>query len=565
MRSSPQLKPMPLPAKDLMTGYLPVVRWMLILRPAVVTSTLGVALLILPPGFIDKYPIGVVVFGSYLLTFLYWLTQRFSGVSRSLLASQITFDIFIITIIIHYTGGYDSSFVGFYFLSIMCASLFFRRMVTFLFSLLAVAVYVSYLIAAGYAFGDSLSNSAIRQGVYLQAFLYSVLMIAVALFSSYYSERMIRKDTALSSALRLLRDARLDTSDILQSMNNGLIAFDMSGRIMYLNRAAMDILRIERVNGGRYDELLLDRASELVEIIHRELNEKSAGTDEEIEIIDRSGAPVPIGLTTVPLHDTDGSRRGLIVNFKDLTEKRKLIEMLRQSDRMAAVGELSAAIAHEIRNPLASICNASELLADETVDRNEPVSRLVGIIERESERLQRITTEFLNFTRLKSPETQQIRLKTFVEEVLLLIKNDPRASNGVIIRSDIPGDPVIRFDPDHLQQLLINVLINSLDALQGNGKIEIGLERMLVPADRYVRMVISDTGPGFPGESIGSVFEPFFSTKKGGTGLGLALVRKMVIANHGRVYAINQAGGGAQIALDIPLNGAENVEEDSGC
>ena len=388
-----------------------MVRWMLILRPAVVTATLGVAMLILPRETINKTPIAAVVFGTYLLTFLYWLVQNFSGLSRPLLAVQVALDILTITIIIHYTGGSDSSFVGFYFLSIMCAALFFRRLITFLYSLLAITVYLSYLGYFGHLFSPTNLETAERQVLYLQALLYSILMFTVGLFSSYYTERLFRKDTALSSALKMLKDARLDTSDILQSMNNGLIAFDMTGRIMYSNNAALNILQIDRNAAGKSFHLLFsERAEELSAIISRELEEKSSGSEEEISILDRKGNVFPVGLTTVPLFDTDGGRRGLIVNFKDLTEKQKLIEMLRQSDRMAAIGELSASIAHEIRNPLASLCNAVELLSEEVQSQTGQVSRLLGVIEKESARLHRITTEFLKFARLKSPDIRSVEL-----------------------------------------------------------------------------------------------------------------------------------------------------------
>jgi two-component system sensor histidine kinase PilS (NtrC family) len=385
-------------------------------------------------------------------------------------------------------------------------------------------------------------------------------MLAVGFFSSYYSERLIRKDTALSSALRLLKEARLDTSDILQSMNNGLIAFDRSGRVMYFNQAALDIFQIDQMTGmERYDSLLANRAGKLVEIIRRELTENSSGADEEIEILGRDGFPIPIGLTTVPLYDTDGGRRGMIVNFKDLTEKQKLLEMLRQSDRMAAIGELSAAIAHEIRNPLAAIGNAVELLGEEIEGRQGQVSRLLQVIEKESDRLQRITSEFLKFARIKNPEIVPIELKNAIDEVVLLIGNDPRKTEQVEISNRVGGNQIIYFDPDHLKQLMINIIINSLDALGGQGEIEIGLERKRKTADTFIRLIIADNGPGFPDDVIGSVFEPFFSTKKEGTGLGLALVRKIAVSNHGRVFAKNRKNGGAEIALDIPVNGAENV------
>ncbi len=552
--------PMTHSSKDILTGHIPIVRWMLILRPAAVTATLGVAMLILPRDAIDKFPIGAVVAGAYLLTLLYWLILRFYGVSRSLLAIQIIIDIFIITVIIHYTGGYDSSFVGFYFLSIMCASLFFRRLATFLFSLFAVAVYTGYLTVFEHFFGFPFMEPAIRKVLILQTILYAILMMTIGFLSSFYSERLVRKDTALSSALRLLKEAQLDTSDILQSMNNGLIAFDRSGRVMYLNQGALRAFQFDQtIKAEQYDSLLAERAESLMVIIRRELAKNSLGADEEIVIQGQDGRPIPIGLTTVPLYDTDGSRRGMIVNFKDLTEKKKLIEMLRQSDRMAAIGELSAAIAHEIRNPLAAIGNAVELIGEEIDDRDGRITRLMSVIEKESDRLQRITSEFLNYTRMKNPDINPIDLKQAVEDVILLIENDPRKTGQVSIRNSVQNSLMVYFDPDHLKQLMFNVIINSLDALEGKGEIEIRLERQEKTADKYIRLIIADNGPGFPENVLGSVFEPFFSTKKKGTGLGLALVRKMAFSNHGRVFAQNGKDGGAEIALDLPLHGAENV------
>ena len=216
-----------------------IARWMLIIRPAVVTATLGLAILVLPEGMIDKTSIIVVVSGIYILTFLYWFAHYISGVSRLLLATQIAFDIFIITVIIHifstFTGSYDSSFVGFYLLSIMCASLFFGRLVTFLFATQAGVFYGTYILFLGPLFEPSFIQENMKRGIILQVVLYSALMYAVGSLSSYYSEKLRGKDTALTNALKLLKEAKLDTWDILQSMTNGLITVDMSGRIIYMN------------------------------------------------------------------------------------------------------------------------------------------------------------------------------------------------------------------------------------------------------------------------------------------------------------------------------------------
>ena len=159
---------------------------------------------------------------------------------------------------------------------------------------------------------------------------------------------------------------------------------------------------------------------------------------------------------------------------------------------------------------------------------------------------------------MKSPDSQTVDLKKTVEDVVALVDNDPRKTDSVEIKNRIPNGPSVRFDPDHLKQLILNVVINSLDAIGGSGTIDFSLERKRKSNEGFVRLVISDNGPGFPADSLKSVFEPFYSTKKEGTGLGLALVRKMAVGNHGRVFARNKVTGGAEIVLDIPLDGAEH-------
>ena len=174
-----------------------VVRWMLILRPAIVTATLGIALLTLPRETIDKTPLSIVVIGTYILTLLYWFSHTFFGTSKPLLAIQISFDIFLVTVIntiINFaSNGYDSSFVGFYFLSIMCASLFFRRVITFLFSLQAAVFYVSSLFLIGPMLDPFFIPDDLRNSIILQVFMYSALMLTIGFFSSYYAERIIKK------------------------------------------------------------------------------------------------------------------------------------------------------------------------------------------------------------------------------------------------------------------------------------------------------------------------------------------------------------------------------------
>jgi len=534
-----------------------IARWMLIIRPAVVTATLGVAMLILPRGMVEKTPIEAVVFGTYVLTLLYWFAHSVSGVSHLLLVTQIAFDVFIITVIIHifsaFTGSYDSSFVGFYLLSIMCSSLFFGRLVTMLISTQAAVFYGVYLLVIGPLLEPSLFPENMRQSIVLQVVLYSILMYGVGFLSSYYTVRLKGKDTALTNALKLLKEAKLDTWDILQSMTNGLITVDISGRIMYMNNVAEKILQTDHGSavGEKYVSVFGSRVEELAKVLKQQLTTASNVSEKEIEIFNKEGAAIPLGLSSMPLYDIDGSRHGVIVNFKDLTEKNKLLEMLRQSERMAAIGELSAAIAHEIRNPLASISNAVEILFENFEVGDSQDSRLLNVIEKESGRLQQLSSDFLHFARMKTPEIESLALGKVVEDVLILIDNDPRKTENITIKNSIDSDTNVLFDTDQLRQLILNVLINSLEALEGSGWIEICVQHYPDSSESFARLIISDNGPGFPQEALGCMFEPFFSTKKDGTGLGLALVRKIAVSNNGRVFARNRERGGAEVILDM--------------
>lgn len=532
-----------------------VARWMLIIRPAVVTAILGAAILVLPKEYFDWTPIVAVLVGTYVLTLLYWFAHYITGVSRLLLATQIAFDIFIVTVIVHYTDGYDSFFFGLYLLSVMCASLFFRRLVTYMFATQATVFYVVDI----FLLGDPVPANVMRI-VILQTSLYVLLMYGLGFFSSYFGEKLRGKDTALTNALHLLREAKLDTLDILQSMSNGLIAVDSVGRVMYMNSVASAILDIEegRAVGRNYATVFGPRTEQLVRVIDCQLVAISTVSEKEIEVRNLQGNVIPLGLSSMPLYDTDGSRRGAIVHFKDLTERKQLIDMLRQSERMAAIGELSAAIAHEIRNPLASINNAVELLEESINAVNPQDSRLLEVIVKESGRLQKISTEFLDFARMNNPEIGRHNLKQLVDDVLILVDNDPRKTDSIIIRDSIPEDTFVSFDGDQLRQLILNVLINSLDALDGEGTITIRIEESQDSPGDYIRMVISDNGPGFPKGYVNTVFEPFFSTKKNGTGLGLALVRKIAVANAGRVTARNGNGGGAEVVLDMRTTELKN-------
>jgi signal transduction histidine kinase len=246
----------------------------------------------------------------------------------------------------------------------------------------------------------------------------------------------------------------------------------------------------------------------------------------ELEITNPSSRRVPLGLSTSILTEDSGELRGVIAIFSDLTEAKELEDRVRKSDRLAAVGELSASIAHEIRNPLAAISGSVEVLSRELALDGEN-HRLMVLILKESQRLNRILTDFLTYARMGRPAYNKVELCHIVADIRELLKR----------HESVPANVELRFDTDEsvayvvadeglVRQLVMNLALNACEALDGRaGEVVFRLGR--VPGDRSLWLSVSDNGPGIPPEIADRVFQPFFSTKKNGTGLGLAIVHRI--------------------------------------
>jgi two-component system sensor histidine kinase PilS (NtrC family) len=258
------------------------------------------------------------------------------------------------------------------------------------------------------------------------------------------------------------------------------------------------------------------------------------------------------------LRDAGGEKRGVIAVFTDLTEVVEMRERVRKADRLAAVGELAAGIAHELRNPLASISGSIEVLAGELELGGED-RRLMDLITRESDRLDRIISDFLEYARLRPPSRASVAIDTVLEEVLVLLRNNAPKSEGVDIRLARRGNlPEVRADDEQMRQVFMNLGVNSCEAMRGGGTLEIVAEPV---GGDWVRVAFRDTGPGIDPELVGRLFEPFFTTKEGGTGLGLALANRIVEAHGGRIEYRARARGGAEFMIMLPTGNPRRPQE----
>lgn len=371
----------------------------------------------------------------------------------------------------------------------------------------------------------------------------------------------------LASYRRQLRRQFEDTDSVLKSLSGGLMTLDRAGRIRTFNPAAERILGVDAdgVRGRTLAEAFGDRAPLLHDKLSRSL---AAGTPIhrfELQVAQAGGNTRPIGISTSVLKTPAGEELGLLATFQDLSDVRRMQERVRRADRLAAVGELSASIAHEIRNPLAAIANSIDMLRDELPVRGEQ-RRLMDLVVKESERLNRILDDFLEYARVRPLEAEVVPVDRAVEEVVSLLRCHPDIGDDLLIRLHHDGRAFACLDESQMKQVYVNLALNAFEAMAHRGTLDIAITTC--PGDEVgladtpcVRLSFRDTGPGVEVGQEASIFEPFHTTKPQGTGLGLSVAARIVENHGGRIDLTSPENGGAEFSIYLPE--VEAVEYDA--
>lgn len=467
--------------------------------------------------------------------------------------------------IVYSTGSLHSPFSALFLLTIVSTALVYRLVGTLL-----IATIVSFAYAAVMWVNVTLpAHGGISpRGIFgtddtlfYSTFLHFLIFYLVAFISGFLAEKLQSKDAALHSTSAELKKARLDTGDILWHLNSGVVTIDRQGEIVYFNRAAESILGLQEiaVSGRKCRDVFTGQLASLGTILIDDMDCRRQLTRTEFDIIHDDGRRIPIGLSASTLYDENFDARGVIAIFQDLTEAKALEKKMRQADRMAAVGELSACIAHEIRNPLAAISGSVEVLKQDLVVDGDN-RRLMSLIVKETARLNHILSDFLLYARVGRPEFRKVELNALISDVVELIRRHPAFHERMTI--DLRSRRHITYvsgDDDKIRQLLLNLLVNACEACEGGpGTISIDIETKKPDAAAGVCLIVADNGPGIPAEQMASIFLPFHSTKKGGTGLGLAIVSRLMEALGGRVEVESEPGVGTRFRLYFRSLGQEN-------
>jgi two-component system sensor histidine kinase PilS (NtrC family) len=364
----------------------------------------------------------------------------------------------------------------------------------------------------------------------------SAFMLVGAL-SSWLAEQLQGARSQLLRSETRLEALEAIYSAVVRSIASGILTVGEDGRITYLNPAAEHLTGVsDRAARGQPIQALLP---ELAASIARP---RERGRP-EVRLRAHDGRDRILGYATAPLA---GGASGQVILFQDLTELRQMEEAIRRTDRLAVVGGLAAGLAHEIRNPLASMCGSIEVLgASPGLDEQE--RRLMSVVRSEAARLEALVREFLSFARPISPAFEPLDAARAVTETVELFRQQV-AERGIELSAQVSAPVWVRADPGQLRQVLWNLLGNAADATPRGGRVEV---RILRQAGEGV-LEVEDTGHGIPEDDLQRIFDPFFTTKERGTGLGLAIVHRIVEAHSGHLSVISEVGRGTIFRVVLP-------------
>jgi len=500
---------------------------------------------------------------AMLISLLFRRRYDIAFVCRFLIALQFAVEIVIEAGIVYTTGSLYSPFSALYLLSIVSAAMVYRLVGTLLVASLVSITYAGVAWLNAYLMVPGDNTLPIPGGglftaddiLFYSTFLHILIFYLVAFIAGYLAQRLRSKDMELHSASAELKKARLETGDILWHLNCGLITIDTRGEIVFFNRTAETILGVKEreVAGQNCRRAMGNRLAPLADNLMSGLTSSQWQNRFEIDIVNEEGETVPIGISISLLHDENFGRRGVIAIFQDLTDSRRLEEKMRRADRMAAIGELSACIAHEIRNPLASISGSVEVLRNELKVDGEN-DQLMSLIVKETSRLNNILSDFLLYARIGRSHFQKVEVNRVLSDVIELIRRHPSYHEGIKIEM-YTGNHLayISGDEDQMRQLVLNLGVNACEALSGReGTIsfEINPNRDREGKDR-VELIVRDDGPGIAPDLMEKICLPFYSTRKGGTGLGLAIVSRLTEALDGHLDIVSSPGKGCAFHLSF--------------
>jgi two-component system sensor histidine kinase PilS (NtrC family) len=522
--------------------------WLVKVRILILTFLLGIQLAVaeLTPTrlplrlFLGTMVLWYTVSLFYVVLLSVWREHRLQA------SLQVLTDLIMVSLVVHETGGWDSSLNFLYPLAIIVAGILLPRVWAQLVAALAFILYGTVLELNYYGLVHSYCTTHPELKV-LQAIIFVNLFafLAVAYLAGLLVAKLRQARVELKDTSGALEDLQILHENIIQSISSGLITTGLDGRITLVNNAALKLLEraSNQLLGKPVSGIFLDP-----------LPNGESQTHAEVRFDTVASFRRTVRVRVAALSGPERGALGYVYALDDLTEIRRLEREVRMQDRLAAVGRLAAAIAHEIRNPLTSIAGSVSMLSG-IPEMSEEHRNLLAIVTRESQRLNGIITDFLAYSRGKQYHFEKADLVRLVEDTLILMRHRMTAENiAITIESGfaVPQAWVLA-DGDKLKQVFWNFAENAVRAMRNGGTLKVGIDRL----GEDWQVSFADTGTGMTPQQTEKIFEPFQSNFEGGTGLGLAVVYQIVQAHEGKVWARSKQGQGTTFVLRLRRLDAE--------
>jgi two-component system, NtrC family, sensor histidine kinase PilS len=537
-------------------------QWFILWRLVFVSFFLLITVILQEKGGIPFFPfssrlyIWIALQYGFSLLYLIWILSGWFIQGAAL--TQLVVDGFFVSIVVFLTGGIESFFPYLYFLVIVAGGTLFHRPGGLLTALYVSLLYGLLLLVQG----GGLSFFNLKAGILSTThtgdyYLYQIIMHTVGFFlvgylSSAFAEQTVQQKNQIEIQKKNIDQLEGMNRIIIDNLDFGLVTLDPDDHIQTINPAG------EMILGCRSDQLKDRPLQTVFPNLAASLGAEKKGEMEEktnrLEFLYQTpqGQTLPIGCSFNAVRKDQNSGIGKILSFKDISNIKTMEAHLRQVDRLALMGKMAAGIAHEIRNPLASISGSIQVLQDD-YRGDETGERLLNIVSREVGRLEGLVNSFLTFSR----PVQEAGALTDVSEILLetvdLVKRNRETSSLIVWDLAVEPGLIINISSGEMSQIAWNLIINAVQVLEERGRISIRAEsRKTDPGNSWVELVFQDDGPGIPEPDRMKIFDPFYTTKEAGTGLGLSIVQKIITERGGKIEVSSPPGKGTAFIILFP-------------
>jgi two-component system sensor histidine kinase PilS (NtrC family) len=496
----------------------------------------------------------------YFLTFIYIVALKYIKNLFKFAYLQLLIDTIFITAIIYTTGGIESIFSFLYLLNIISGGIILYRYGGMIIASFSSILYGAFLDLSYYGLINPIGYRFPYAQEYQSSEIFYMILVNAAAFylvaflSGFLSEQIQKSRAELKAKQKDMAALEMLKENIIQNISSGLVALDEHSKIIVFNKGAERIFNIDSRDAIRKD------ISDIIPHIMPYLKVHSPHKFSQLSYKGKEDQQIDLLLNISPLKEYDGSNKGRILVFQDTTRIREMEQEVKRMEDMAMLGELAAGIAHEIRNPLASISGSIQVLNDSLSREEAHINRrLIEIVLREVSRLDHLVNDFLQFARPQRIEIEEFELNQLIVDTLYLFQNSQSWSEHLDIETKIMSPLKIKSDPHQLKQVFWNIFLNASEAMPKGGLISISAQKETdfkssSESVESVMIKIEDNGPGLDPKIAKDIFKPFSTTKKDGSGLGLAIVKRIVEGLGGKVSGENLAREGTTITIRLPVS-----------